>query len=367
MLAAACSSEVTPGDAGSTPIVLPNEVKVLHLEPDLRIGATDGDLYFFSVQDIAVDDDGSMYVSDRADDNVRVFDRAGNLVRRIGRKGKGPGEFIAPKQLAITGDTLFVADNGGVLDVFDLHGGFLNVVRVGAALDFATRMYHTPAGIALIGQFDSVNGGWFISRDTLSLRMLDYRTGTVSRPFWRLPLPELRDVGNGVLMPAVGAPFPSIAASADGRIFGNTGEAYTIEVRSAGGIAHERANVVVPRIRVSQIDVDMAKELLARGAQRRGASRKLQSPGKMQFRATLGEMIADLRGNLLVERRDLRQDSMRVWDLIGSEWQVLGRLETSPSLRIRRFRDCELYSAITDSLAVESLVRHRIDPCPVRS
>lgn len=58
--------------------------------------------------DVALADDGSLLVVDRPT-HVKVFDRSGQLLRRIGREGAGPGEFRAA-YLAVRGDTLVVQD-----------------------------------------------------------------------------------------------------------------------------------------------------------------------------------------------------------------------------------------------------------------
>ncbi|HEX7122526.1 MAG TPA: hypothetical protein VF178_09180 [Gemmatimonadaceae bacterium] len=58
--------------------------------------------------DVALADDGSVLIVDRPT-HIKVFDRAGQLLRRIGREGAGPGEFGAAF-IAVRGDTLVVQD-----------------------------------------------------------------------------------------------------------------------------------------------------------------------------------------------------------------------------------------------------------------
>lgn len=60
---------------------------------------------------IAVDHAGNVYVSDFSAAKVWVFDRNGNPLPGIGRKGQGPGEFDAPTGLGVGPDTrLYVRD-----------------------------------------------------------------------------------------------------------------------------------------------------------------------------------------------------------------------------------------------------------------
>jgi len=69
--------------------------------------------------------DGSYYVSDLVLGRVVRFAADGRLVGAIGRKGRGPGELVAPSRSALLADTLLVVtDNGrGQLSVFDARSG----------------------------------------------------------------------------------------------------------------------------------------------------------------------------------------------------------------------------------------------------
>ena len=66
------------------------------------------------VRGIAVGLDETIYVADYgAEDRVHRFDRAGNHLGTLGRRGEGEGEFLRPEGLAIgEGGDLFVIDCG---------------------------------------------------------------------------------------------------------------------------------------------------------------------------------------------------------------------------------------------------------------
>lgn len=53
-----------------------------------------------------------LFVVDRGDHAVKVFDYDGRFLRKIGRKGRGPGEFENPSGVCRLQDRLFVADAG---------------------------------------------------------------------------------------------------------------------------------------------------------------------------------------------------------------------------------------------------------------
>lgn len=64
---------------------------------------------------IAMDIDGNVYVSDREEHKIWVFDPLGRSLRSIGRRGQGPGEFQAPTGIAVSPDLrLYVRDQNNV-------------------------------------------------------------------------------------------------------------------------------------------------------------------------------------------------------------------------------------------------------------
>src|SRR5690554_4100198 len=87
----------------------------INLVRDLTIG--DGeintDIYFSPwVQHLYVDDAGNIFVADRDQAKVFQFSKTGELVNEIGRRGRGPGEFIGlSPNTWLSGDTLFTYDS----------------------------------------------------------------------------------------------------------------------------------------------------------------------------------------------------------------------------------------------------------------
>ena len=59
---------------------------------------------------VAVDKDDNVYVSDDGNHCVYKFDKNGELLERVGKKGSGPGEFNCPRGVAVAGDCVFVCD-----------------------------------------------------------------------------------------------------------------------------------------------------------------------------------------------------------------------------------------------------------------
>ncbi|MFZ3211150.1 MAG: SMP-30/gluconolactonase/LRE family protein [Terriglobales bacterium] len=60
---------------------------------------------------VAVDQDGNLFVTDTMNDRVEVFDADGNFIRAFGKNGDGSGDFARPKGIAIDSDGhVWVAD-----------------------------------------------------------------------------------------------------------------------------------------------------------------------------------------------------------------------------------------------------------------
>jgi hypothetical protein len=99
----------------------------------LRIGSLEGPTDAFgNVGGVALGPANRLYVADDLSHDVRVFDADGVLVRVIGRKGQGPGEFELPWEVAVDdADTLMVWDQRLMrVSVFDPQGGFRRSFRV---------------------------------------------------------------------------------------------------------------------------------------------------------------------------------------------------------------------------------------------
>ncbi|MCK4303327.1 MAG: hypothetical protein KAY24_03735 [Candidatus Eisenbacteria sp.] len=77
----------------------------------------DGDLVFGTVNAIAEDEDGNIYLLDTQLKTVHLISPEGNYLRSIGRGGEGPGELNYPTQM-------FLADDGRVC-ILDRNAGNL--------------------------------------------------------------------------------------------------------------------------------------------------------------------------------------------------------------------------------------------------
>ena len=64
--------------------------------PDLTLGSLDdGPTAFSWITDVEIGRDDEIYILEQGAREVRVFGSDGSFLRRFGRTGEGPGEFIS--------------------------------------------------------------------------------------------------------------------------------------------------------------------------------------------------------------------------------------------------------------------------------
>lgn len=105
------------------------------LEPVQLYGASgsgDGPLYRPTAID--VDKDGNVYVLDRGNHRVQVFDANGVYLRTLGREGQGPGELENPSGLLVTRDHVAVKAAQRRLNTWSLDGEHVADIRLSNSL-----------------------------------------------------------------------------------------------------------------------------------------------------------------------------------------------------------------------------------------
>jgi DNA-binding beta-propeller fold protein YncE len=120
-------------DVGSHVVLkLSPEGRVLLSLGRMRIPGDDV-LHFNQPTDVAFDREGNIYVAD-GEGNSRVlkFNKFGNPLLGWGMKGDGPGQFNLPHSIAIDGDLVYVGDReNGRIQIFDLNGRCVRELKLG--------------------------------------------------------------------------------------------------------------------------------------------------------------------------------------------------------------------------------------------
>lgn len=231
------------------------------LQPDVRVGGANAgeQEQLFTVTSVAEDPQGRFYVSNFGDKRVLVFDATGAWQRTIGRGGKGPGEFTAPRSIAVAGtDGLFVLDvTAGRLNRFRRSdGAYLGSVTLPTTAGLPIDMRATPEGAVSIEFRPRVSSGvnsaaYIVRVDTLTgaLDAARVQLDTVARfelreekagrktvrsmdvPF--SPRPVWAVEKNGGVLFGTGAQFVVNRARGAARAEAFRGEGEAVEVTSA--------------------------------------------------------------------------------------------------------------------------------------
>jgi hypothetical protein len=91
----------------------------------------DGEQMLTNVRAATWAPDGSVIVALPLDHQLRVYSADGAFLRNLGRRGRGPGEFILPARIGWLGDTLWVSDFAqSDVSFFDSHGTFVRRVAI---------------------------------------------------------------------------------------------------------------------------------------------------------------------------------------------------------------------------------------------
>lgn len=102
------------------------------LKEDLSIGNEEDENYmFYGLVKIAINSENKILVLDEGNCRVLKFDRDGNYIQTIGRKGQGPGEFEDPWEIHLDSkDQIYIYDfRRRNIQVFDNDGNFKKVTK----------------------------------------------------------------------------------------------------------------------------------------------------------------------------------------------------------------------------------------------
>jgi hypothetical protein len=125
---------ITNGKKPDPPKGAPNR---LVFEEVYSVGGGDKpDESFVDISALDVLKDGTVYVLDRKDNRIKVFDAQGKFVRAFGKAGQGPGEMNQPVGILVTPENEILVEDAlnQRLAIFSLEGEFIRHVSTAKAL-----------------------------------------------------------------------------------------------------------------------------------------------------------------------------------------------------------------------------------------
>jgi hypothetical protein len=336
----------------------------------------DPDLTFTKIAGVALDDQSNIYVLDVFTSEVRAFDAHGHFLRRFGRRGQGPGEFVNPRGVALISDSVLVVDDA--IEMFDKDGNFARNIQSPA---FDVRYIEKVWGGTHAAFFQnivrvSMAGG--TGPDTILVRKLEMRTGAISSPIVRARRLSTSFAG-GVYSTHPLATPEAVAVSGSGRIFRVVGDSFHIEVTDTNSLPAARIVSKIPRVRANKKDLQddlnyrasmmSINSAVGRGIDTDAFAASFQATEHSSYRQVLGKLVASYEGAILAQRLDMgespyawREDAVATWLLLNPEYKPVGRVLLPSMFEPMAFRGCILAGVHKDRDGVATVAVYRLSP-----
>jgi hypothetical protein len=365
-----------------------------------------------------VDRDGNLYVLESAVPEIRVFDRNGVLLRRIGRRGDGPGEFARAPRFGVKGDTVWAIESlTNRITLFDRSGTLISTGRTDGVRVFLPQGFGTvlPWTMRADGRFTGYMGRVTYPRDveptgvepsdSIPVPMVLFDAsgavtdtiGWAGRPpprMWRPPWEEESefrtvDVGGRTFMaPRAPTTLPWWEAQADGYLAievprpeaGADGLIEVIRIGLVGDTLWRRELTYDP-VPYSDTDLDSIAARAARGDA--GGGPVAGGPGAPPSPPSNLDVIARaLRGSMAFPefrmwlqspwvashgsiwlRKDMGTFASETteWVLLEPDGNPVGRLELPSAVRVLWHEGNEFWAVEADDFGVPWAVKYRFE------
>jgi len=358
------------------------------LVEELRISGETSRYLLSNIFEVEIGPRGEIYVGDESEARVLVFDSTGRLLRRIGGRGYGPGEFQRPAGMGWVGDTLWVTDADQLrVSYFDAAGTHIETARisgpavppglptapdcfladgsVAVELRVGSRQIAVTREITALPVLRMRRDGHVL--DTLALLPLGYRV--VHLP-WR----------GGNLFSAHPVPMvPFWAASPNGSFLvfvdlpvvrpgrSRVGTIRIVFRRPDGAIAHAVEYPFEPRDLPAEVTDSITGRLaraLSNALPQHPPIAGLLDVMRRQvrfppFRPPVTRLVVGRDSTVWLRREDAGANRV-TWDVLAWSGSAIGHFEAPPSLVIYQAERGRVWGILPDDDGVPQVIRYRV-------
>ena len=270
------------------------------LEEDLSIGIEDGDenYMFFRASDIDVDGEGNIYVLDSGNNRIQVYDRDGNHIHTIGKKGQGPGEMENAFRMSLAQNgAIGIVDSGNMrVTLFHPDGSY--------ATDFKMEQgFASDLGFCIGNQIIIMqNTGAEKGEQNNEFKLYDDKGNFVSK-IAEFPGRQIKIMMRGKMAISIPMPFSSATAWTVGKngtiFFGNSSQ-YEINVYAPDGTLKHKIRRAGQLLEVTAQEQDETLNSLKTRGMPEDLMKEITFPKYKPYFETNRGFLIDDAGNLMV-------------------------------------------------------------------
>ena len=300
--------------------------RILSFKEELAIDSEDDEvnIILFRPRSFVVGPNENIYITDRQDNAIKVFDPNGKYKLTIGRRGQGPGEFQSIGHQAFLPDGRFLVMDSMQkrTSLFDSSGEFLESFKWEENLG---RLYLVTNSSLILSKytFGAKNNPLDALEDRkLFIREYDFE-GSEINSFGEFKVEKTRIYKTGRAAVAMAPPYPPMSIFAGDmerqQLYHMVNNEYHIEVYDRTGKVIrkiERPYEPAPFIRQD------AQEFLARYEEGSGMRKALEAMSMPKVKTITTRMLIDDRGNLWVETFEKKEEEDRIlkaYDVFNGE------------------------------------------------
>ena len=342
---------------------------------EMRFGSGTGDdpIFFGSIRSFDVDRHGNLFILDAQTQETYILDSVGVLIRTVGARGTGPGEFEEASAVDVSenGEIWIMEMRKGQLTVLDAEGNYQRVERVNTVgwtvVPYSGGFDQVGRYNALIRCYNGVESRRMFARFDQSFAPIDtiaIPESPVEGDFFEYDIPDGGSIRASI--PYQGA-FGWVF-SAHGNLWTlatTSTKTYELVETTSGGRILRRVTKELEPIPVTSADRVQARENLRWFTNQGGTIDLNRIPG---HKPVVRQFFSDDDGNLWVMRTTITsEEEGTLFDVFDAEGDFLGEVRFPFALEINPgpiVRDDLLYGITQSEDGGAVIVRAQIQKTP---